>query len=131
MKKLIIACALVASGACAYAQDTTPSNNDTMSGPSSGTMSGPSSGTTADLSGQKIYNSDGHVIGVVDTMTTDANGRKMAVVSVDRRLGIGASRVLFPLNSLQPRDKGGYMTNLHEDQIEQLPKANATNTPSP
>jgi hypothetical protein len=128
MNKLLIACTAIAFGACAYAQDATPSGS--MSGPSSGTMAGPSMGT-ADLTGQKIYDGDRNVIGVVDTMTTDANGKKMAVVSVDKHLGIGASRVLFPMNALQPRDKGGYMTNLSQDQISQLPKANATNTPTP
>jgi hypothetical protein len=127
MNKLLIAYAALAFGATAYAQEASPSDQPATSPPSrlQSTQSGP------DMTGQSIYDTDGHAIGIVDTMTNDTSGQRMAVVSVDRRLGLGARRVLFPTNSLQAREKGGYMTSLSEGQIEQLPKANATNTPAP
>lgn len=111
---------LIAAGP-ALAQDTMPS----ASTPNQ--MSAPSS--TADMTGQRIYNSDGDWIGTVSNMTTDAHGQRLAAVMIERRLGIKGTTVLFPTGSLQPREKGGYMTNLTGDQIKQLPKANATNTP--
>ena len=125
MKTLLIAA--LALGTCAYAQDTSPMDqSQPPATPAPSTMP-----SAPDMTGQSIYTSDGDMIGVVEAMTTDTSGQHMAVVRVGRHRGLGARRVLFPTNSLQAREKGGYMTNLSEDQIEQLPKANATNTPSP
>ena len=85
--------------------------------------------SSVDLTGQHIYNSDGDWIGTVTRMGSDTQGQPLAAVTIERRLGIAGTTVLFPIGSLQPREKGGYMTNLNGDQIKQLPKSNATNTP--
>lgn len=89
----------------------------------------PPAGSTVDMTGQRIYNSDGDWLGTITAMSTDAHGQRLAAVAIERRMGIKGTTVLFPVGSLQPREKGGYMTNLTGDQIKQLPKANATNTP--
>jgi hypothetical protein len=101
------------------AQDTPPATP----------MTPPAAGASADLTGQRIYNSDGDWIGTVTRMGSDTQGQSLAGVTIERKLGIAGDTVLFPLGSLQPREKGGYMTNLTGDQIKQLPKSNATNTP--
>jgi hypothetical protein len=103
----------------AFAQDTAPATP----------MAPPSPAVSADLTGQRIYNTDGDWIGTVTRMGNDTQGQPLAAVSIERKLGIAGDVVLFPLGSLQPREKGGYMTNLSGDQIKQLPKSNATNTP--
>lgn len=101
------------------AQDTAPATP----------MTPPPAGASVDLTGQRVYNSDGDWIGTVTRMGTDTQGQSLAAVHIERKLGIAGDVVLFPLGSLQPREKGGYMTNLSGDQIKQLPKSNATNTP--
>ena len=101
------------------AQDTTPATP----------MTPPPAGASVDLTGQRIFNSDGDWIGTVTRMGTDTQGQSLAAVTIERKLGIAGTTVLFPLGTLQPREKGGYMTNLSGDQIKQLPKSNATNTP--
>lgn len=100
---------------------------DTMPAPSSADQA-TAPAAAADMTGQHVYNSEGDWFGTVSSMTTDAHGQRLAAVLIERRLGIQGTTVLFPVGSLQPRDKGGYMTNLTGDQIKQLPKANATNT---
>lgn len=107
-----------------FAQDTAPA--PTM--PTDQAMP-PPAGLTVDMTGQRVYNSDGDWLGTVAAMSTDAHGQRLAAVTIERRMGIKGTTVLFPVGSLQPREKGGYMTNLSGDQIKQLPKANATNTP--
>ncbi len=107
-----------------FAQDTAPSR--VM--PSDQAMP-PPAGSTVDMTGQRVYNSNGDWFGIVEGMSTDAHGQRLAAVTIERRMGIKGTTVLFPVGSLQPREKGGYMTNLTGDQIKQLPKANATNTP--
>lgn len=102
----------------AFAQDAAP--DQTMP---------PAAGSTVDMTGQHVYNSDGNWFGTVAAMSTDAHGQRLAAVTIERRMGIKGTTVLFPVGSLQPREKGGYMTNLTGDQIKQLLKANATNTP--
>lgn len=116
---------LLAAGP-AFAQDNQGSGS-MPSGGMSDQMAAP--GSNVDMAGQHVYNSDGDWIGTVSMMTTDAHGQRLAAVRIERRLGIKGDTVLFPVGSLQPREKGGYMTNLSGDQIKQLPKANATNTP--
>lgn len=83
----------------------------------------------ADMTGQHVFNSDGDWIGTVTHMTADMQGQRLAGVIIEHDLSIKGTTVLFPTGSLQPRKKGGYMTNLTGDQIKQLPKANPTNTP--
>lgn len=117
MTKLFAVMALTAVPA--MAQDTTPATP----------MTPPAAGATVDLTGQRIYNSDGDWIGTVTRMGNDTQGQPLAAVTIERRMGIAGTTVLFPMGSLQPREKGGYMTNLTGDQIKQLPKSNATNTP--
>lgn len=103
-----------------FAQDTAPPSDQAMP---------PPAGSTVDMTGQRVYNSDGDWLGTIATMSTDAHGQRLAAVTIERHMGIKGTTVLFPVGSLQPREKGGYMTNLSGDQIKQLPKANATNTP--
>jgi len=126
MKNISCAMALFAIGlfaaGAAQAQDTTAAPPVDQSMP-------PAPGASVDMTGQHVYNSDGDWIGTVSAMTTDAHGQRSAAVRIERHMGIAGTTVLFPVGSLQPRDKGGYMTNLSGDQIKQLPKANATNTP--
>nr|WP_243850634.1 PRC-barrel domain-containing protein [Rhizomicrobium electricum] len=117
MSKIIAALALTALPA--MAQDTPPATP----------MAPPSPSANADLTGQRIYNTDGDWIGTVTRMGSDTQGQPLAAVTIERKLGIAGTTVLFPMGSLQPREKGGYMTNLNGDQIKQLPKSNATNTP--
>lgn len=116
--RLLAALALAgAAAAPATAQDTPP--------PAASAPAGP----IVDLTGQRIFNSDGDWIGTVSRMGADTQGQPLAAVTIERHLGIAGTTVLFPMGSLQPREKGGYMTNLTGDQIKQLPKSNATNTP--
>jgi hypothetical protein len=117
LSKIIAALALTALPA--MAQDTPPATP----------MAPPSPSANADLTGQRIYNTDGDWIGTVTRMGSDTQGQPLAAVTIERKLGIAGTTVLFPMGSLQPREKGGYMTNLNGDQIKQLPKSNATNTP--
>ncbi len=105
-----------------FAQDTAPAQITPPPGQSM-------PGSTADMTGQRVYNSDGDWLGTVSNMTTDVHGQRLAAVTIERNMGIAGTTVLFPVGSLQPREKGGYMTNLSGDQIKQLPKSNATNTP--
>jgi hypothetical protein len=107
-----------------FAQDTAPA----PAMPSDQAMP-PPAGSTVDMTGQRVYNSDGDWFGTVQAMSTDAHGQRLAAVTIEKRMGIRGTTVLFPVGTLQPREKGGYMTNLTGDQIKQLPKANATNTP--
>jgi hypothetical protein len=103
----------------AIAQDTPPATP----------MVPPSPAMGADLTGQHVFNTDGDWIGTVTHMGRDTQGQPLAAVTIEHHLGITGTTVLFPLGSLQPREKGGYMTNLNGDQIKQLPKSNPTNTP--
>lgn len=118
-KTLVVLTLTAAVTTPVMAQDTAPATPVTP----------PAAGASADLTGQRIYNSDGDWIGTVMRMGADTNGQSLAAVTIERKLGIAGETVLFPLGTLQPREKGGYMTNLSGDQIKQLPKSNATNTP--
>ncbi|MDE2184028.1 MAG: PRC-barrel domain-containing protein [Alphaproteobacteria bacterium] len=142
MKKLLITGAVIALGASApmFAQYTTPSTmpeeQQQQTAPTQSTtpsqatpdQSAPDQPAKPDMTGQELYNSEGEHIGTITAMSTSSDGQHLAVVDVERHMGMGADRVLFPVNTLQPRDKGGYMTSLSREQIEQLPKANATNS---
>lgn len=142
MKTLLTTAAVLALGLATpmFAQDTGPSSNSPSSNPGGmpdqdQTMppeqTAPAREPTSrpDMTGQELYNSNGDRIGTITAMSTSSNGQRLAVVDMGRHLGMGADRLLFPVNAIQPRDKGGYMTTLDEDQIEQLPRANSTNAP--
>jgi hypothetical protein len=78
----------------------------------------------ADLTGQMIYTSTGNTVGRVASMSKDAQGQRTAVIGAEKRLGIGATKVLLPISQLQPRENGGgYFTNLTLSQVRDLPKA--------
>ena len=128
MKTLLMACAVLALSLPAMAQDTTapdqPAPSEQTTPPDQGQPA-----ATPDMAGEPLYNSDGEHIGRILRMTTTAEGQKMAVVEMAQHLGIGGQEVLFPIGQLQPREKGGYMTTLTGDQMKQLPRANATNSP--
>ncbi len=85
----------------------------------------PAAAQAVDLTGQAIYSAKGHKIGTVSSMTTDAQGQQVAVVGVERFLGLGGKNVEFPLSSLVPRYSGGYSTTLTADEIKNLPEYQA------
>jgi hypothetical protein len=135
MKKLLTAAAALTLGAAApmFAQYTTPSSNpnppqDQSTVPDQTSPAYRAAPSTPDMTGQELYNSDGDHIGTITAMTMSSDGQRLTVVDMGRHLGMGADKLPFPINALQPRDKGGYMTTLGDDQIKQLPRANATNT---
>jgi len=81
--------------------------------------------TQADLSGQTIYDAKGTKIGVVSSVSTDAQGQQQAVVGVERFLGMGGKNVMLPVSSLKSRTAGGYTTTLTPAEIKGLPEAAA------
>jgi hypothetical protein len=122
MKSIRITLAALAIGICsagAAAQDTPPPNHNVPPPPNS----------AANMEGQRVYNSNGNWIGTISGMTTDVQGQKLEAVTIEHGIDMRGTTVFFPQGSLQPREAGGYMTNLNGDQIKQLPKANATNMP--
>lgn len=134
MRKLLLACAVLALSSPALAQNdsTMPPDQSAPADQAAPDQATPDQGTTAatpDMAGEPLYNSDGEHIGRILRMTTTAEGQKMAVVEMAQHLGIGGQQVLFPISQLQPREKGGYMTTLSGDQMKQLPRSNATNSP--
>jgi sporulation protein YlmC with PRC-barrel domain len=81
-------------------------------------------GTPSNLTGQKIYTSTGNVVGVVGSMSKDGQGQPTAIIAVEKKLGIGSTKVVMPVSQLQPRDNGGgYFTNMTTGQVRALPKA--------
>lgn len=126
MKKLITAFAVVSLAAftpalakhhASHAQTAQADTQTTSSSDQKTAM-------PSDLSGQKIYTSTGNVVGMVASMSKDAQGQPAAVISVEKKLGIGSTKVLLPVSQLQPRDSGGgYYTNLTTAQVRALPKA--------
>jgi hypothetical protein len=114
-----------------FAQDTSPSTmpsaQDQQTTPTSQTTPSQSSAApqTADLTGQTIYNRSGRQIGTVSSMSTDAQGQQVAVVSIGKYLGMGGKSVQFPVNLLSPKEGGGYTTSLNAKEIKALPPAGA------
>jgi hypothetical protein len=77
------------------------------------------------LTGQTIYDAKGTKIGIVSSVSTDAQGQQQAVVGVERFLGMGGKNVMFPVSSLKSRTAGGYTTSLTPAEIKGLPEAAA------
>jgi len=78
----------------------------------------------ADLTGQTIYTSTGNTVGKVASMSKNAQGQRAAAIGVEKRLGMGSTKILLPVSLLQPRDQGpGYFTNLTLAQVRDLPRA--------
>ena len=138
MRKLPIVVALFStlSIASVYAQDTmtpaspaqTPAQAAPAAAPSESAASAATStqtSTQADLSGQTIYDAKGTKIGVVSSVSTDAQGQQQAVVGVERFLGMGGKNVMLPVSSLKSRTAGGYTTTLTPAEIKGLPEAAA------
>jgi len=134
MRKLPIVVALFStlSIASVYAQDTmTPASP----APAPAAQAAPTAGesaaaatqatTQADLTGQTIYDAKGTKIGIVSSVSTDAQGQQQAVVGVERFLGMGGKNVMFPVSSLKSRTAGGYTTSLTPAEIKGLPEAAA------
>jgi len=138
MRKLPIVVALFStlSIASVYAQDTmtpaspaqAPAQAAPAAAPSESAASAATStqtSTQADLSGQTIYDAKGTKIGVVSSVSTDAQGQQQAVVGVERFLGMGGKNVMLPVSSLKSRTAGGYTTTLTPAEIKGLPEAAA------
>lgn len=87
------------------------------------TTPNPAPGANATMKGQRVYNSSGDWVGTVSGTTTNSYGQHLVAVTVERRVGMGSTTVLFPAGLLQSRDQGGFTTNLSNDQIKELPKA--------
>jgi len=134
MRKLPIVVALFStlSIASVYAQDTmTPASPApapaAQAAPAAGESAAAATQTTtqADLTGQTIYDAKGTKIGIVSSVSTDAQGQQQAVVGVERFLGMGGKNVMFPVSSLKSRTAGGYTTSLTPAEIKGLPEAAA------
>jgi len=145
MRKLPIVAALFStfSIASVYAQDTmTPASPAaapaTQAAPAAAPTAAPTSAaapsesaaaaatsTQAGLTGQTIYDAKGTKIGMVSSLSTDAQGQQQAVVGVERFLGMGGKNVMFPVSSLKARTAGGYTTSLTPAEIKGLPEAAA------
>lgn len=139
MRKLPIVVALFStlSIASVYAQDTmTPASPAQAPAAQAAPAAAPSesaasaaastqTSTQADLSGQTIYDAKGTKIGIVSSVSTDAQGQQQAVVGVERFLGMGGKNVMFPVSSLKSRTAGGYTTSLTPAEIKGLPEAAA------
>jgi sporulation protein YlmC with PRC-barrel domain len=97
---------------------TTPNTNPTTT-PSPNTNSNRMS---QDLTGQAIYNSSGREIGTVSSMMVDTDGNQVAIVNVEKYLGMGGKKVEFPVSSLTARSNGGYTTSLSAAKIKKLPE---------
>lgn len=123
MDKLLIACYGAALSMCllspVYSQDASQSTAPAEQTAPQTVPSGPQ----ADLTGQTIYSSKGSKIGIVSSMTADAQGQQVAVVGVEKFLGMGGKNLQFPLSSLTPKDGGGYTTSLTSAKIRKLPEA--------
>jgi hypothetical protein len=136
MRKLPIVVALFStlSIASVYAQDTmTPASPAPAPAAQAAPAAAPSESaaattqttTQADLTGQTIYDAKGTKIGIVSSVSTDAQGQQQAVVGVERFLGMGGKNVMFPVSSLKSRTAGGYTTSLTPAEIKGLPEAAA------
>lgn len=136
MRKLPIVVALFStlSIASVYAQDTmtpaSPAPAPTAqaapaAAPSESAAATTQTSTQADLTGQTIYDAKGTKIGIVSSVSTDAQGQQQAVVGVERFLGMGGKNVMFPVSSLKSRTAGGYTTSLTPAEIKGLPEAAA------
>ena len=136
MRKLPIVVALFStlSIASVYAQDTmTPASPAPAPAAQAAPAAAPSesaaattqTSTQADLTGQTIYDAKGTKIGIVSSVSTDAQGQQQAVVGVERFLGMGGKNVMFPVSSLKSRTAGGYTTSLTPAEIKGLPEAAA------
>lgn len=136
MRKLPIVVALFStlSIASVYAQDTmTPASPAAApaaqaapaAAPSESAAAATQTTTQADLTGQTIYDAKGTKIGIVSSVSTDAQGQQQAVVGVERFLGMGGKNVMFPVSSLKSRTAGGYTTSLTPAEIKGLPEAAA------
>jgi len=100
------------------AQPTSPTSNPAVT-PSPSTTS---TGTPQDLTGQAIYNSKGREIGTVSSMMVDTDGNQVAIVNVEKYLGMGGKKVEFPISALTQRSNGGYTTSLSAAKIKKLPE---------
>jgi len=123
MNKLFTSGAAAALGALllgpVYAQDTS-------SAPTPGQQAAPAYQPQAqqqDLTGQVIYNAKGRKIGTVSAMSTNAQGEQVAVVGIEKFLGMGGKNVEMPVSTLSPKDGGGYTTSLTSADIKKLPVA--------
>ena len=135
MRKLPIVAALFStlSIASVYAQDTmtpasptqAPAAEATPVAAPSESAASASTSTQASLTGQTIYDAKGSKIGIVTSVSTDAQGQQQAVVGVERFLGMGGKNVVFPVPSLKARTAGGYTTSLTPAEIKGLPEAAA------
>lgn len=67
-----------------------------------------------------IYNSVGNQVGVI--LGTGRDGA--AIVLPSARLGLGYYKVFIPRENLRPRDRGGWETDLTNDQLAYLPPIN-------
>ena len=83
----------------------------------------PNTAMASEYTGKTIYSSKGTKIGIVTTVTTDAQGQQQAVVGVEKFLGLGGKNVMFPVSSLQAKSGGGYTTSLTSSEIKALPEA--------
>ncbi len=77
----------------------------------------------ANLSGKRIYGPNGSYVGTVLSMSRTKNGRRAAVMLVEKRLGVGTVKVLLPVSKLKFRERGGYHINLTREEARGLPKA--------
>jgi sporulation protein YlmC with PRC-barrel domain len=78
---------------------------------------------SGEYTGKTIYSSKGTKIGIVSSVTTDAQGQQQAVVGIEKFLGLGGKNVMFPVSSLQAKAGGGYTTSLTATEIKALPQA--------
>ena len=79
--------------------------------------------TFAKMTGAQLYGVDGSQIGTIHSVTT-AEGHRMVVVNEKTLLGIDSQDVMIPLNSVRPRQAGGYVTSFTMGQVDLLPKLN-------
>lgn len=99
-------------------QGPTP-NNTTH--PGHATLPSPSAGDTTakDLTGQSIYDNKDAKIGTVTAMATETQGGEQAVaVAIDRLDGLSGRTVSIPVNTLKPRNEGGYTTSLSAAELK-------------
>jgi hypothetical protein len=135
MRKLPIVTALFStlSIASVYAQDTmTPATPTQAPAPQAAPTAVPNEGaatasmsTQAGLTGQTIYDAKGSKIGIVTSVSTDAQGQQQVVVGIERFLGMGGKSVVFPVSTLKARTAGGYTTSLTPAEIKALPEGAA------
>jgi hypothetical protein len=69
-----------------------------------------------------IYNAVGNQIGVISRLNPDGS----AIVQPSAKtLGLGQYKVTIAAENLRPRDKGGWQTDLTNDQMAYLPPISA------